>query len=87
VFFATLTNNPRNMGYIVIAVGERETKSAAERRIMLVLGHAKYRKFDKNLLNFGIVKEEGSQTRLYSLPTGAALPCDECETIYGRDLK
>lgn len=84
-FFIELINNPPSTGFIVIGVGSDGELVQGKERMIRIINHAKFRKFDKALLNFGILKAEGTRTVLWRVPEGAELPsCRECEIVEGR---
>lgn len=54
MFFVELANNPDHMGLLIIKVGKKEHKNAEARRMRLILDHVRFRKFDRNRLDFCI---------------------------------
>lgn len=84
-FFAELANNPSSIGFIVLT-GQRERLNARNRRIRLILRHARFRDFDVERLWFAFEAAGIRRTTLWRVPPGAELPCDNCPLVKGRDL-
>lgn len=73
LFFAELSNNPNNQGYIINYGTPREI-AARER---LVTNHINFRGFDRSritLVNGGASSTGEAQTKLYRIPPGAENP-------------
>jgi hypothetical protein len=87
-FFAELSNNPFNIGFIVLEVTEQERFKASNKRLQLAVKHARYRGFDLSRLWFVLDRTGRSRTAIYRVPPGADVrPCDStCITIKGGDL-
>ncbi len=72
-FFAELSNNPNNQGYIINYGTEREI-AARER---LITNHIAFRTFDRSritLVNGGASPDGEPRTKLYRIPPGAENP-------------
>ena len=71
-FFAELSNNPNNQGYI-INYGSAKDIAASEK---LITNHINFRKFDRSRITLvrGGDTGEGTKTRLYRIPPGADNP-------------
>ncbi|HUR97818.1 MAG TPA: hypothetical protein VMZ26_07065 [Pyrinomonadaceae bacterium] len=72
-FFAELSNNPNNQGYIINYGTDREI-AARER---LITNHIQFRNFDRSritLVRGGTSADGEPRTRLYRIPPGAANP-------------
>lgn len=87
VFFADLSNNPDDLGLIILYVTDKESFYVANERLQLIVKHAKFRKFDLARIVFKMEHSELLQTTLYRVPPKAEMPCSECVEIRGRDLK
>jgi hypothetical protein len=87
-FLAELANNPLNTGIVVLHVTDKERFDSGNKRLQLVVKHAKFRGFDLNRIWFVLERNEYSKTKVYRVPPGAAMmPCDgPCITIKGGDL-
>lgn len=73
LFFAELSNNPNNQGYI-INYGTPKEITALER---LITNHINFRKFDRSritMVNGGASPDGTQQTKLYRVPPGAENP-------------
>jgi hypothetical protein len=86
-FFADLENNPLNTGIIVLHVNEKERFDSGNRRLKIVVKHARFREFDMNRIWFVLDRTGDRRTKLYRVPLGGDLmPCDAtCLTIKGGD--
>lgn len=71
-FFAELSNNPNNQGYIINYGTDREI-AARER---LITNHINFRNFDRSRITLvrGGDTGEGAKTKLYRIPPGAENP-------------
>jgi hypothetical protein len=71
-FFAELSNNPTNQGYVINYGTDREI-AARER---LITNHIAFRNFDRSRITLvrGGDTGEGPKTRLYRIPPGAENP-------------
>lgn len=87
VFFAELTNNPDNLGVVVLTVKEEETLDLTNRRLQFLVKHAKFRKFDLERIVFKLERSEDVRTRLWRVPPGSEMPCPECIEHRGAHLK
>ena len=88
VFFAELSNNPLNIGIVVLQVTEQERFSSSNKRLQRAVKHAKFREFDLNRIWFVLDLTGKSRTSVYRMPPDADMkPCDgTCITIKGGDL-
>jgi len=86
LFFAELSNNPTHIGLIFI---NTKNKATERRRLKLVLHHARFRKFDKNLFLFCLGRSDLNQTRVFRLPPQLVPEISEmgCKPIPGALLK
>ena len=87
-FFAELANNPTNTGVVFLNVTEKERFDSANKRLKLIVNHAKFREFDLNRIWIVLDRTGSSRTKIYRVPPGAEMvPCDAtCITIKGGDL-
>jgi hypothetical protein len=83
VFFAAMANSPSSLGFISLYDANHETM---KRRMRFVLAHARFRKFDKKMLVFGLSAGFEQHTVLWLVPPGADFPCKDCKVVYGRDM-
>jgi len=85
VFFAELSNNPNHKGLIIIY---SKNKAVERRRLKLYLDHARFRKFDKGLLTFCLMRAAFTSTKIYRLmPAFLDKPEPDCKLISGSSLK
>jgi hypothetical protein len=87
VFFAELSNNPDNLGVVLLTVKDDETLDPTNKRLQLLVKHAKFRKFDLERIVFKMERSEDVRTRLWRVPPGAEMPCPECIEHRGVHLK
>lgn len=73
VFFAELTNNPDNLGVVLLTIKEDETLDSTNKRLQFLVKHAKFRKFDLERIVFRMERSEGVRTRLWRVPPGNAV--------------
>jgi hypothetical protein len=87
-FFIELSNNPANTGVVVLQVAHKERFDSGNKRLQLVVRHARFRKFDLNRILFVLDRTGRSRTKLHRLPPGEdPFACDgPCITIKGGDL-
>jgi hypothetical protein len=85
LFFFELANNPAQKGLII--VGAR-TRQIQQRRLRLVLDHARFRKFDQKRLVFCAETWNGSSTKVYRLYPSflAEFPYPGCTPVAGNIL-
>jgi hypothetical protein len=88
IFFAEVSNNPGDIGLILLRVGPDEKHTPDNARLMFIVRHAKFRKFAVDRLVFKIepTNSELTSTVLYTVPEGAEMPCKECITYPGTAL-
>lgn len=86
VFFADLTNNPNNIGLMILRVKKGDKLDLLNSRIQFVLKHAKFRKFDKSRIWFALVTAEEKSTQVWRIPPGAETPCKNCLIYRGESL-
>lgn len=86
-FFAELSNNPDNLGVALLAVTENETLDSTNRRLQLLVKHAKFRKFDLERLVFKMERSELIRTSVWRVPPGAEMPCPQCVEHRGTHFK
>jgi hypothetical protein len=88
VAFAEVTNNPKNLGFFLLSITQKERLDSGNKRIQFILKHAKFRKFDASKIWFGLELAEEERTRFYRFPPGAEsnAPCTNCLIIKGGDL-
>lgn len=86
MFFVELSNNPTHIGLVFI---DAKNKVTERRRLKLVLDHAHFRKFDKNLFMFCLGRSDWNQTRVYRLPPQLVPDISEmgCKPVPGALLK
>lgn len=73
IFFAELSNNPNNQGYIINYGTDKEIAA----REKLITNHINFRKFDRSrvtLVNGGASPDGTVKTKLYRIPPGADNP-------------
>jgi hypothetical protein len=73
IFFAELSNNPNNQGYIINYGTDKEIAA----REKLITNHINFRKFDRSritLVNGGASADGTVKTKLYRIPPGADNP-------------
>lgn len=87
IFFAELSNNPKDIGVISLNVKENQPLNANNKRLLLIKKHAIFRDFDLSRIVFNLELSEIEQTTLWRVPPGAEMPCPKCIAINGRDLK
>lgn len=87
IFFAELSNNPKDIGVISLYVKETQPLNATNKRLLLIKKHAIFRDFDLSRIVFNMELSEIEQTTLWRVPPGAEMPCPKCIAIHGRDLK
>jgi hypothetical protein len=90
--FAYLTrDSPRNTALFILHLTKNERHDARNRRIQLVVRHAKFRKFDTGRIWFCLLESrpEAERTTIYTLPPGleADIPYENCLIIKGGDIK
>ncbi len=86
IIFATLSNNPKDKGLFVIYVNEKETLEPSNKRLLLIVRHAKFRKFDLSRLISKMGRFEEHRTVFYRVPPDAEIPCPECIEYLGSSL-
>lgn len=86
-YFTELAINPGQVGVLVLYVTKTERINPRNKRLRLVVDHAKFRKFDLERLQFLLYPSEIVQTTVYRIYKGFDFPCDGCIAISGRDLK
>jgi len=86
MFFAELTNNPSNIGLLILRVKEGDKLDPSNSRIQFVLKHAKFREFDKSRIWFALVIAEEKSTQVWRIPPGAEPPCSDCLVFRGESL-
>lgn len=86
-FFAELSNNPKDVGVIVLRIGSDDRLDPRNSRIKFVMKHIKYRAFDKNRIWFLLEPSEERTTRVYRIPPGGEkFPCEGCLLFKGEHL-
>ena len=86
LFFAELSNNPNNIGLLILRVKEGDKLDPGNSRIQFVLRHAKFRKFDKSRIWFALETAEEKSTQVWRIPPGAEPPCKDCLIYLGESL-
>jgi len=87
LMFAELSNNPGNIGMLILRVKRGERLDATNSRVQFVLKHVKFRKFDKSRIWFALEVADERSTKLYRIPPGADPPkCDGCLIFRGESL-
>ena len=91
-FFFDLSNNPTNTGLIILYVPGKERRDVKNRRLRLIVEHARWRKFDINRLWFSFQASPlplEARTILYRFYPGAEneIPCDKCTIIKGSQIR
>jgi hypothetical protein len=88
-FFTELANNPHNIGLVILLTTKRERRDERNRRVQLVLDHAKFRNFDKNRIWFCLESSTLRRTKIYRFPPGLEdeIPYENCLIIKGGDLQ
>jgi hypothetical protein len=86
-FFMELSNNPDNVGIMVIRVIGRDRKDDKNRRVRFVLEHARFRKFDKSRLWFAFENGYQRNAVFWRMVPTVEVPCDWCKIVKGGDIK
>lgn len=88
IFFEELSNNPGDIGVIILYVTSEEKQTPDNARLTLIAKHAKFRKFDLGRIIFKIEPTDSDlkNTVLYRVPVGAEMPCPKCITYPGTAL-
>lgn len=87
VFLVELANNPDNQGLIMIVVEEGGKRDQSDPRFKLIADQIKYREFDLSRIVFKFEESNYISTKLWRVPPGAEMPCHQCFTIYGTEIK
>jgi hypothetical protein len=85
-FFASLANNPGNIGVIVLRVKHGDKLDPTNSRIKFMLKHIKFREVDKSQFWFFLEQSEERSTRLHIVPPGTEPPCEGCLLFKGGHL-
>lgn len=64
LMFAELSNNPGNIGMLILRVKRGERLDAKNSRVQFVLKHVKFRRFDKSRIWFALVVADERSTKL-----------------------
>jgi hypothetical protein len=86
LFFAELSNNPKDVGLLIFRVKPGDRVDPLNSRIQFVLKQAKFRKFDKSRIWFALVTAEEKSTQVWRVPPGAETPCKDCLIYRGESL-
>jgi hypothetical protein len=88
VYFAELSNNPKQVGVIVIETPKKYGFDPGKKRIRRIFQHVDYRKFDGTRLIFKVCMRDAGATKFYRVPADSAHweSSEECRVFSRSEL-